>query len=212
MTTRPGQLEGRGKRSKKRSWVWFSLALIVLFAAPVHAAEMKPTEEQVAQAIARGVTAKARPEMLFSKYEFGERGVDVNGYVMTKLFQISSRASRMAAEGKEIHPADYADILKGEYLMFPVYLIAGTKEGLGEVKVRLRQGIKIIEAAKVLQDEPKKAACEIEKATGIKHCLWTRDIFAGFYYEDFDPQRLAVLEIHYKARSIEFPLSLGSMP
>lgn len=212
MTTRSGQLEERGKRSTERSWLWFSLVLIVLFVVPVQAAEVNPTEEQVAQAIARGVTAKARPEMLFSKYEFGERGVDVNGYVMTKLFQIASRAARMAAKGKKILPADYADILKEGYLMFPVYLIAGTKEGLGEVKVRLRQGIKVIEAAKVLLDDPKKAACEIEKATGIKHCLWTRDIFAGFYYEDFDPQRLAVLEIHYKARSIEFPLSLGTMP
>ncbi|RJO67467.1 MAG: hypothetical protein C4523_09350 [Myxococcales bacterium] len=161
-----------------------------------------PTPAQIAAAIARGQTQKDRPEALFVGYEFGQRGHGANGYVMTKLFQVAHRSAMLAQQSKPAEPETMADILKQDYLLFPVYLVAQTAADLEHPLVELRQGVKTLKAAEVLLDPVEKVLCEGDK------CLYKRDIYAGFYYRDFKAGQLAVLAIRYGSELAEFPLVL----
>ena len=170
----------------------------------LEAVEFSPTAKQVKEAIELGIKLKDTPEKLFEPYEFGKRGVETNGYVMTKLFQVSQRAASLARKKQPVLPNSFNDILKQDYLLFPLYVLAADRKGLEHVKVILRQGIKSIKPAKLLKDPIKKALCR------KGDCLYKRDVYAGFLQKDLDPSRLAVLVISSGGGTLEFPLSLDT--
>jgi len=193
---------------RKFGLVFVALLLFLIFGlsfnSDLAAVESAPSKVQIADAINLGLRMKDAPEKLFEPYEFGKRGVETNGYVMTKLFQISQRAAMFAREGKKIENDSFADILKQDYLLFPVYLLAASEKGLENVSVELRQGLKTIKASKVIQDPIEKMMCQKDA------CIYKRDLYAGFYYTDFDPLRLAVLVVRSGKKKIEFSLSLST--
>jgi len=180
--------------------VVFGVLINTIAISMAWAIEVQPTQKQIEEAIAKGQAAKDKPEALFQGYEFGKPGVEVNGYVLTKLFQIAHKAANLAKEGKAITPDHYKEILAQDYLLFPLYLVATAENGFSDLVVEMRQGIKTLKASEVLQDPPEKMLCE-----GAQ-CLWKKDVYAGFFYKDFDALRLAVLVVRYKGVEAEFPL------
>ena len=170
------------------------------------AVETSPTPEQVQDAIRKGQAQKAQPESIFKNYEFGTPGTETNGYVMTKLFQISHRAAMAAGEGKALKTEDYSDILKQDYLLFPLYLVGASESAFKDLKITLRQGIRTLQPGDVLRDDVQKTLCEKDV------CLYKQDVFAGFYYSDFNPTQLAVLVVEFSGKKHEFRLVLSRYP
>lgn len=193
------------RRVNTRSLGWLLLLAVGLFAgAGVGAVTTAPTPDDIAWAIERGVAAKDRPESLFKEYEFGERGIAVNGMVLTKLFQVSHRAAMRAAAGEENPPSAFADILERRYLMIQLYLPAASEADLQTVSVALRQGIKTLPTAELLLDPVEKVLCREDV------CLYKRDVYAAFWEGDFDPARLGVLAISYGGQTVDFALQFGT--
>ncbi len=182
------------------------VCLMAVFCLPftTQAIEVNPSQEQINKAVELGVLHKSSPEKLFEGYEFGERGIAVNGYLMTKLFEIAFRSAKMTLDKRPISKDSFTDILKKDHLLIPTYLIGTSEKDFDKVSISLRQGLKTIPAAKILRDPPKKQGCD------KTDCVWSQDVYVGFYYKDFDPKRVAVLEIAYQAGSVEFPLAFAN--
>lgn len=191
------------RKSLVISVVFVFLLFSSLSSGIINAVEVTPSKEQIENAVQLGIRYKDKPEKLFEPYEFGKRGVETNGYVMTKLFQISQKAADLRRKNKAIEPGCFDDILKQNYLLFPLYLVAASEKGLENVSVELRQGMKTIKSAELIKDPVKKAMCKDDL------CLFKRDVYAGFYYSDFDAQRLVVLVIKTGKKVEEFPLSFS---
>jgi hypothetical protein len=196
--------------TKWRVNIWTAAELALLLAValcvmPVraNAVDFSPDAELISKAIQKGVDAKSHPETLFKEYEFGDRGVGVNGLVLTKLFQISHRAAMLAAKGEETPASAFKDLLDQNYLMFQLYLPADSEAALATVKISLRQGTKTLETAELLVDPVEKVLCQKET------CIYKRDVFAAFWQKDLEPERLAVLAITYGGQTVDFALQLG---
>lgn len=200
-------MKNRPKKSRKQARgsavhiLVFSIVM-ALTATPdfAFAIETSPSPEQVQKAIERGIANKDNPEKIFKGYEFGKHGVVVNGYIMTKLFQITQRAATLAKKGKPTHMEAFQDILEKDHLLIPIYLVADSKEGLQNVQVTLRQGLRTIKADELLKDPPEKVICK------GADCVFKRDIYAGFYYRNFDPNRLTVIVVTYGKINLEYPM------
>lgn len=180
--------------------------MVGLFHTPLFAVEVAPALGQVEKAIARGETLKKEGlDKLFSPYEFGKRGIGTNGYVLTKLFEITARSVEYAKQGKKLSPKACKDIVEKNHLLIPIYLFNDSKSSLRSPEVWLMQEDKKIPAADVLKDPVKKAAC-------VKgSCFYKRDIFAGFYYKNFDATKDATLFVKYAGKTERFDLALSSM-
>ncbi len=184
----------------------FFSSIVFCFSSLSWAVEVKPTPAQVEKAIAEGRSANADLEALYGKYSFGDSGVNINGLVMTKLFEITQQSATLASKNKKLDTAKIEEILKKDYLLFPVTLLGLSAADFGGIKVSVRQGMKTVKAGKVIVDKPEKLFCEKET------CIWKNEIYAGFYYENFDPKRLVVLVVEYAKKKVEFPLQLGQYP
>lgn len=194
------------RRAKHARGIVLLLALFAAWPMSAWAIDTAPSAEKIQAALDRGMAAKNTPEKLYKGYEFGTLGSSVNGYVQSKLCEIALRAAALGAAGKTLDgAAGVKDILQKKHLLIPIYIPAAKETALNDIRVELRQGLKTLPADELLKDPVRRVLCEADA------CLYARDVFAGFWYEHFDPSRVAVLVVHVGSRFYEFPLAFEQM-
>jgi|GEM_PF-2827139 len=179
-------------------------SFLLLFSLSAEAVEAAPSPEMVKKAIERGKAKHADIKKLFDSYTFGKLGVDVNGLVLTKMFEISQLAADSASQGKEPEAVKIEAILKKDYLLFAMTLIAADEKSFEPFNAVFRQALKILKPAEVIKDKAEKILCEKDV------CVYKMDVYIGFYYSDFDPKRISVLALEYGSRKVEFAIQLDS--
>ena len=184
-------------------FIWV-VSFLLFSSHSAQAVETAPTPEMVARAVQNGKAQHVDIKKLFDLYTFGKLGVDVNGLVLTKLFEISQLAAESVAQGKEPDTKKIDEILKKDYLLFALTLVASDEKAFEPLKVEMRQALKTLTAAEVLKDKPEKMLCEKDV------CVYKMDVYVGFYYSDFDPRRISVLALKYGSRTIDIPIPLDS--
>ena len=194
---------------RKRT-VLFGLCLIVTswLAAPAGlAVEKNLTEDQVNSAMAQGRKAGAEGNLktLFAGYSFGRLG-EVNGYVLTKFFEVRFLAAAAAKTGTELDRREVRKVLRKDYLQFPVFLSGGDKAQFQAAKVTLKQGDHLILPSRTLRDQPRRE-CDATR----DNCNYFGNIFPSFLYDALDLGAKTVVTIEYKDSTWTFEVDLGSM-
>ena len=179
------------------------LALVLHFTSTALAARFTLTAQEIDDALALGRAQAADPAKLFEPYSFGKLGVETNGYLLTKTLELSL----LAASDPKLTAADkrVKEIVEKDHVVMPVYLIHTDKNAFAKAEISLRQGVKTLPAAKILRDEPKKAHCQGES------CVYTCDIFPGFFYKDLEPGLMLVLVVTFAGESKEFRIPFGNL-
>ncbi len=182
----------------------FVVAFTLVFSNIAEAVEVLPSPEMVREAVERGKSEHKNIKKLFDLYTFGNLGVDVNGLLLTKMFEISQLAAEAAVNGKEPDSAKIDAVLKKDYLLFALTLVAASDRDFEPFNAVLRQALNVIKPAEILKDKPEKIMCEKDV------CVYKMDVYIGFYYSDFDPKRISVLALEYGPRKAEFAIQLES--
>ncbi len=183
--------------------VFLLFGLACGFPTEASAARFQLTPQEVDEALQRGRNHAKDPAKLFESYSFGTLGVETNGYVLTKTLELAL----LAATEPGIRATDrrVKQIVAKDHLVMPVYLLHTDPSRFKQVKITLRQGINTLKPAKILFDEPKKAHCQ------DKTCVYTCDLFPGFFYKDLEPGLMLVLVVEFDGKIQEFRVPFGNL-
>jgi len=169
------------------------------------AVDFGPTPEMVKTAIEAGTKAANDPESLFAGYEFGERGVGINGYVLTKFLEIAQHAAVKAKEGAPIDKAFIDAVLKKTYLTVSVYLVGPGPDHFKGVEIYLHQGLNPILPLEILRDPPQKICCDVAPN------LYKQDLYTGFPEKKLDPKAMTAVVVKVMGREMRFPANFAQI-
>ena len=142
---------------------------------------------------------------MFAGYSFGRLG-EVNGYVLTKFFEVQFQAAVAAKAGTELDRREVRKALRKDYLQFPIFLSGGDKVQFQGAKVSLKQGDHLILPARTLRDRPQRE-CDATR----DNCNYFGNIFPSFSYDALDLGAKTVVIIEYKDSTWTFEVDLGQM-
>ncbi|MCP9471208.1 MAG: hypothetical protein NNA30_00540 [Nitrospira sp.] len=159
-------------------------ALAVGTVVPSAAIEVRPTDEQIRAALAKGKEAardRRPPNSLYARFGESDEGRP-SGFLMTKLGRLAVMAAHLALRGLEPEPGEIAKTLE-EPTMSVVAVIIGTHPFFAmDSYMVLNQRGRLIKPMTVRFDG-RASPSEGE----IGRSLFKAKVVAAFKYDEFDP-------------------------
>lgn len=174
---------------------------------PSAAIELRPTNADIHNAIARGKEAareQRRPDVF--RVTFGSAdAVDPGGFLLTKLGSLSVMAAHMALRGAEPSQSDIAQVIDATTMLVSTVIFGDTQSFAVDSYMVLEQGAKIIKPATVRVD-----GIADRSAVWPNSPRFRAKVVASFNYADFDPRaNTAIIVFPAHGGEIRFALDFA---
>ena len=172
---------------ENRSNILVALTLIMIGLFPLESLgiELAPTNDQIEQAVERGLKAsreRVPPNELYSWFG-SDQELEPKGFLMTKMNGLVVMASHFGLRGEEPSTPEIERILVEEMMLVSVTIFGSTPTFAKNSYMVLKQGEKLVKPVKVRFD-----------AVGHRTRVWPQaprykgKVIGSFRYDGFDPK------------------------
>lgn len=161
-----------------------SVSVTLEMVVPSAAIELRPTNADIQQAIARGKTAareQRRPDVFHVTFGSAD-AVHPGGFLLTKLGSLSVMAAHMALRGTEPSQSDIDQLINAPTMLVSTVIFGDTPSFAVDSYMVLEQGGNIIKPATVRVDGLADRSAVWPGSPRFK-----AKVVASFPYADFDP-------------------------
>lgn len=164
--------------------VTVTVTVLLGMVVPSAAIELRPTDADIRDAIARGKEAAQKHLQLdVFRVTFGSVGaVHPGGFLLTKLGSLSVMAAHMALRGAEPSQSDINQVIDASTMLVSMVLFGDTPSFAVDSYLVLEQGAKTIKPATVRVDGMADRSAVWPNSPRFK-----AKVVGSFNYADFDP-------------------------
>jgi len=184
--------------------VTVAVTVMLGMVVPSAAIELRPTNADIRNAIARGkeaAHARQGPDLFYATFGSAD-AVHPGGFLLTKLGSLSVMAAHMALRGAEPSQADIDHVIDAPTMLVSTVIFGDTPSFAADSYLVLEQGAKTIKPVTVRADGMADRSAVWPNSPRFK-----AKVVASFNYADFDPA-VNTAVIVYPARGGEIRFAL----